>query len=88
MKKRILKAFWSKGRKAWLPCTVDDIQNRAKIDKNIAMLELQRLTHRGLVLSEGQDKTHRTTTFRLTEAGKAIALSIITAEAFAKGGAA
>ena len=86
MKERILKAFWSKGRKTWLPCTVNDICKRAGCDKFKAEAELNRLAVIGLAFSDKKTQTHGITTWRITEAGKVQAKAIITAEDFVKGG--
>lgn len=88
MKERVLKAFWSKGRKAWLPCTVEDICNRAGCDKFEASTELNRLAQLGLAFSDsGSKAAHKLSTWRITEVGKIEARAIIAAEEFAKGGA-
>lgn len=85
MKERVLKAFFHRGRKAFVPWTVDEIARRVQERPDSVFSAMIELNRNGLANSM---KSHHggIQSWHLTEAGKAIALSIITAEAFAKGG--
>ena len=85
MKERVLKAFFHRGRKAFVPWTVEEIARRVKERSDKVSAVMMELNRSGLA---GSMKTHQVGihSWHLTEAGKAIALSIITAEDFVKGG--
>lgn len=85
MKERVLKAFFHKGRKMFVPWTVDEIARRVKERPDHVSTAMIELNRNGLANSM---KSHHAgiQSWHLTEAGKAIALSIITAEDFVKGG--
>lgn len=87
MKERILKAFWHRGRKAFVPWTTQELATRAKLPHDKISVAMGSLVLSGLAVSQ---KTHMAgfQTWHLTEAGKVAASNIITAEAFANGGAA
>ena len=88
MKEHILKAFWHKTRKAFLPWTTQEIARRVNAYPEIASIELRGLAGCGLVVGKRPNHASEATTWNLTEAGKIEARAILAAEAFAKGGAA
>lgn len=86
MRERILKAFFHRTRRAFVPWTPLEIARRTKEPLHVIDAALVGLAVSGLAASIKAQNRHDHGTWHLTEAGKAIALSIITADAFAKGG--
>ena len=86
MKERVLKAFWHRTRKAFVPWTPSELARRTGLQIPAVIETLHSFYKSGLAQARTTTKgAGDESTWHLTEAGKAIALSIITAEAFARG---
>lgn len=87
MKNRILKAFWHRGRKKFLPWTLNEIAKRSDMYPDQTLDALRGLAVAGLAQSKSTTRGKRSdATWQLTPAGQAEAANIITAEAFIKDG--
>jgi hypothetical protein len=87
MKERLMKAFYHKGRKAFVPWTSEELARRCSASPNSIQAMLFTLGRSGLATAL---PTHAKGLYSwaLTETGKLEARAILAAEDFAKGGAA
>lgn len=82
----VLRAFWHKSRKMFLPWTAPEIARRLKADPDAVTLALWSLARVGSAATRRPAGNGEPSTWHLTPAGQAEARALFTAEAFAKGG--
>lgn len=80
MKEQILKAFWHRGRKTFVPWLATELANRTKLDQEIVIATLKSLAYDGLAKSRKIDAHGGTNTWTLTTTGKEEAAFLLRAE--------
>lgn len=82
----VLKAFWHRSRKLFVPWTAQELARKLRADPDKVTLALFTLARVGSAANRRPAGNGEPSTWHLTNAGQAEARALMTAEAFAKGG--
>lgn len=74
---RVLRAFWHRTRKVFVPLTTDEVVRRTEATPHEAARALWSLTQQGLLQSRNDEGKRGTTTWNLTDYGKALTAKLI-----------
>lgn len=82
----VLKAFWHRSRRMFVPLTADELARKIKASPDKVSLALWSLGRVGSAAALKAKGNSEASTWHLTNAGQAEARALFTAEAFARGG--